>query len=162
MHETLPSHWFDTTADDGPEPRSPLARGVEAVGAALFASHAGPPDPRRLRWLGWRVESWLRDVGGRGALVFRVSLFLMVWLAPLLVVRVGPLWALRPASRHLALDRWERSPLGMTLFAVKAILCIHYFEHRDAAAEIGFDGGCAHVPAADAPAHATPAPTGAP
>jgi hypothetical protein len=36
----------------------------------------------------------------------------------------------------------ERTFLGPLLLALKTILCILYYEHPDAAAEIGFDGEC--------------------
>ena len=43
--------------------------------------------------------------------------------------------------RIRVLDRMERSFAGALIVALKAALCIVYYEHPGAAAEIGFDGG---------------------
>ncbi|MCA9515530.1 MAG: hypothetical protein KC635_11345, partial [Myxococcales bacterium] len=61
-------------------------------------------------------------------------------VAPWLAGRLGPLERLPVSERVAALERLERSPLGLSVFALKATLAILYFEHPDAAAEIGFDG----------------------
>lgn len=72
--------------------------------------------------------------------VFAFALFCLTWLAPLWSFSLPTLGSLSLEKRAHALERWERSPFGMTLFAVKAILCILWFEHPDAAAHMGFDG----------------------
>jgi hypothetical protein len=36
----------------------------------------------------------------------------------------------------------ERSALGLAVFGAKAILCIVYYEHPDAAGAVGFDASC--------------------
>ena len=41
-----------------------------------------------------------------------------------------------------ALQTIEETPLSLALLGAKAILCIVYFEHPDAAREIGWDQAC--------------------
>ena len=76
------------------------------------------------------------------SLGFRLALFAVTWLSPLLALRPPPLglWSLPVRTR--ALERLERTPLSLALLAVKAMLSIPYYEHPDVAAEIGFDGAC--------------------
>ena len=40
------------------------------------------------------------------------------------------------------LERFEKSGFAPALLAVKALLSVHYYEHPDAAREVGFDGAC--------------------
>jgi hypothetical protein len=72
----------------------------------------------------------------------RLSLWCITWLAPLYLLRPLPLRWLRRTTQIRALERYEQGLLGLTLLAVKAWLCIIYYEHPDAAREIGFDGRC--------------------
>ena len=48
----------------------------------------------------------------------------------------------RSAQRVHALRRLENEPAAAPLFAVKALLSLIYYEHPDAAREVGFDGEC--------------------
>jgi len=50
--------------------------------------------------------------------------------------------ALPLGDRSHALEKMESSRFALPLLAVKAMLCIIYYEHPDAAREIGFDGAC--------------------
>lgn len=81
-----------------------------------------------------------RDIGGRGMFVFGFGLWAVTWLAPLWSFRLPSLGRHEMAVRRAIVERWERSPFGMSIFAVKAILSILYFEHAGAAEELGFDG----------------------
>lgn len=132
-----PSHWVAR-----PEAVHPTARptAVRAVAGVLFATPEGPPSDEALAWLDAQVQRHRRDVGGRGMFVFAFALFSLTWLAPLWSFRLPTLGRLSLERRAHVLERWERSPFGMTLFAVKAILCILWFEHPDAAEHMGFDG----------------------
>ena len=62
-------------------------------------------------------------------------------LAPLFIGRVVTLGALSLPDRIRALTRLEER-FGEPLLAVKAMLCLVYYEHPDAAREVGFDGQC--------------------
>ena len=112
-----------------------------AIGSAIFArGNAGPP-PERLEYLGREVDDFLARCGPRA----RTMLTFMVWLvalaAPLCIGKLGSLAKLSQVDRIRALDRLERR-FGEPLFAIKAVLCLIYYEHPDAAREIGFDGEC--------------------
>lgn len=138
-----PPHWVD----HGAAQASPLiVRGwlkqAASVAEVIFSSDDGPPPPDRVRWLCAQLDDFMARAGSRSRLVFRSALFVIGWLAPLLALRPLPFRMLSERRRILALERLERSPLAPAMFAVKALLCILYYEHPDAAREIGFDGQC--------------------
>ena len=117
-------------------------RAVHGLAEVVFETDDGPPPAARLDWLCAELGDFFPRVGWRSRLVFRFSLLIIGLVAPLLVFRPWPLRWIPLHKRAAALERFERSPFGMALFAVKAILCIVYFEHPEAAAEIGVDGAC--------------------
>jgi hypothetical protein len=88
------------------------------------------------------VDDFLNHAGTRSRLIFWAALFVVIWLSPLLVLRPPPLGLWPLSVRTRALERLERTPLALVLLAIKAMLSIPYYEHPDAAAEIGFDGRC--------------------
>lgn len=138
---TLPVHWVD----QNPESTSgPLELGwhrdLHALASVLFAKDNQPPDDARLNWAVRQIDDFLTKVGGRGAFVYRTSLFVVSWLAPLFVFSLPKMRSLSFEKRIHALERFESGPMGMMLFALKALLCIVWFEHPDSAKEIGFDG----------------------
>lgn len=137
----LPSHWVDQHPEQHSNaPKPAWQRELHALASVLFATPAGAPPTERLNWTVYQVADLLAKVKGRGALVYRVSLVVVAWFAPLMIFRLPTLGRLSFEERVRALHRFEKSPLGLMLFAIKAMLCIVYYEHPDAAAEIGFDG----------------------
>ena len=139
-----PEHWVEVEAGLhlAPEPTG-WAAALMAVAEVLFATEAGPPPRDRLRWLAARTEEMLREQQGLGVLAVRAGLVAADWLAPVLTGKLPPLARMpRFEDRVEALEALERSPLGPALFAIKAVLCIHYFEHPEVADEVGFDGQC--------------------
>ena len=110
---------------------------ARAVAEALFSREDGPPPAARLDWLVADVADFLREAGPRVRVIFTGGLAVATWLAPPLVGRAPPLSRLSVSDRCLALDRLEHSPLGLSLLAVKAMLCIPYYEHPDSLSEIG-------------------------
>jgi hypothetical protein len=136
------------TAEDSlvATPPSRTASAASSLAEALFSTDAGPPPAERMVWLGRELDDFLAHAGARSNFVFRLALFAVSLIAPWFIWKLGPLRALPVADRITALGRLEESPLGLSLFAVKAILCILYYEHPDAAAEIGFDGSCLKGP----------------
>lgn len=125
-------------------PEGRLGRALWAVAEALFATEQGSPPPARLAWLCAEVHDVLAHIGARARRTFRLALWALTWLAPLVVLRLPPLGRLPVRDRVRALERFERGllPQSAAVLAVKAIVCILYFEHPDAAREIGFDGRC--------------------
>ena len=113
-----------------------------AVAEALFSTTAGPPPAPRLHWLASELADFLSRSAPKARWLFRASLLAVALLAPVLAGRPWPFRWLPIQRRIRGLERLERSAVGAPLFAVKAILCILYYEHPDAAREIGFDGAC--------------------
>jgi hypothetical protein len=115
---------------------------LRAVAEALFATSTGPPSAERIDWLLLEIEDFLARAGPRTRLVLGVAVFAVNLLAPLLVLRLTPLRRLTLGERVHALQNLENSRLAAPLFAVKALLSLIYYEHPEAAREVGFDGAC--------------------
>ncbi len=114
-----------------------------AVAEALFTGDTPPPRDR-IDWLVDETEAHLALCGVRARWVFRGSLRAVSAVAPPMSGTRPPFRDLPLATRVHALERMERSPLGLAVFAIKAILCILYFEHPDVAASVRADGTCLH------------------
>ena len=139
----LASHWVANGALGAEyDPPRGWIKNIYAVAEALFTTDEGPPPPERLRWLCAEVADFVARIGWRARFLYRLSLFVMIWVAPILVLRPIPgRWG--SLDRRMRLfNRIEHSFLGAPALAVKAILSINYYEHPDAAREIGFDGSC--------------------
>ena len=127
---------------------SPRAlRAARHFAEAFFATSEGPPPAERLDWMERELDDFLGRAGGRGRGTFRLALFAITWGAPLFVGRLGPLGRLAIADRVHALETFESIPgLGLALFLVRAIVSIVYYEHPDAARDIGWDQACLGAP----------------
>jgi len=119
-----------------------MLRTLGAIAEALFATESGPPPHDRIGWLLAECEDFLSRAGARSRLLVRLAVFAVSVLAPLSVLRFRPLGRLPQRERVHALRVLERSPAAGPLFAIKALLSMLYYEHPDAAREIGFDGEC--------------------
>jgi len=136
-----PLWWVDQDPGEGlVEPRRRKDREMVLIASALFASHRGAPPPGRLHWLIAELNDFLYGAGLKARLLMGFSATLATWVSPLLVRRLPPLSRLTASERIEALEALEASTLGTPLFALKAILSLLYYEHPDAAAEVGFDG----------------------
>ncbi len=125
-------------------------RAVRAIAEALFSKEGVPPPEERLSWLDGECEDFLARCGAQSRFFFSLMVALVSVIAPLFLGRVGRLGALSVPDRVRAMARLERR-FGEPLLAVKAILCLLYYEHPDASREMGFDGQCL-LPRADASA----------
>ena len=114
---------------------------ARAIAESLFATDAGPAPRERIDWLELQVEDFLARIGLRARLVFSLMLRVVAVLAPLFIGKLSSLPSLPPEQRTRALLRLEER-FGEPLLAVKAILCLIYYEHPDAQREIGFDARC--------------------
>lgn len=133
----------DVTKDDAGHGLSPRAlASVRALAEALFATDAGAPPSERMTWLCAELDDFFARVGAKSRVVFVLSLFVVGVVAPILIGRFRPLRALPLDERTRALDKMEQGHLSLPLLALKAMLCVLYYEHPDAAREIGFDGRC--------------------
>ena len=111
---------------------------VWALSEVLVAGQDGPPPFARLLWLCDDLVDFLTHTGARSRLVFRGALLAVSTLSPLLVWRLPPFRFLSLESRRRGIERMERSLLSLPVLALKAIICIIYYEHPDAAREIGY------------------------
>ena len=121
--------------------RPGILRALRAIAEATFATRSGPPPAARLDWLESEMADFLARSGSRSRFLFAFLVFVVSAIAPLLIARLPPLRRLPLAERIVALSRLERR-FAEPLLGVKAILCIIYYEHPDAAREVGFDGSC--------------------
>lgn len=87
------------------------------------------------------MEDFLARAGARSRLMFSVMVWLTTTLAPLFAGRFALLYDLPLSERVRAIARLERR-FSEPLLAIKAILCLVYYEHPDAARDVGFDGRC--------------------
>lgn len=136
-----PPHWIDHRAATTPHaPSDERMATLGCLARMVFATEDGPPSTDRVRWFVDQFDDFMGRAGSRSRLVVGGALLVVDRVAPLLALRAGPLGRLTEERRRLALERLERSPLGITVLAAKAAMCIVWFEHPDAAREIGFDG----------------------
>ncbi len=126
--------------EDLVEPSRRKDREMVLIAEALFATHIGSPPPGRLYWLISELQDFLLGAGFKARLLMSVSAALATWLSPLRLRRAPPVSRLTVSEGIEALEALEASALGTPLFALKAILSLIYYEHPDAAEELGFDG----------------------
>jgi len=117
-------------------------RTMQAIAEAIFASEAGPPPEARIRWLCAEMDDHLAHAGPTARTFLRAATLAVAAAAPVFARQPLPLERMSLKTRIKALDRMEHSIAVAPLLAVKAVLCILYYEHPDAAREAGFDGGC--------------------
>ena len=116
-------------------------RALVAIAEAVFSRNGRPPAAERLSWIEREMEDFLARAGFRSRLMFSSMVWHTTVLAPLLSGRFALLYTLPLPERVQAVARLERR-FSEPLLAVKALLCLVYYEHPDAALEVGFDGQC--------------------
>jgi len=142
-------HWLVPRADlaryeNATPRRAGIDRMVWAIAEAMFCTDEGPPDAPRLAWLCDDLRDFLHHAGPRARWTVVLALICTFWLSPLLLGHAPPLDRLPPRERAKALDGFEHGSLltSAAMLAIKALLCILYFEHPDTAARVGFDPRC--------------------
>lgn len=124
-------------------PRHPQAiRAARTIAEALFSTGSVAAPAERVQWLMTELDLVLIQAGWRPGGFYRLGLFAVCWIAPLMIARPGPLWRLGIADRVRALRKLESSFAASLILGVKAILCLIYFEHPDAVRETGNDSSC--------------------
>jgi len=113
---------------------------LRAFAEALFSTPAGPPPPDRIDWVSREMEDYLVRAGSRARWIFRLSLFALMWGAPLFVGALPTLRRLPVARRIEALTKMEESFIAAPVLAVKAFLCVVWYEHPDVQREVGYVG----------------------
>ena len=104
---------------------------LRAFAEALFSTEAGPPAAERMDWLMKEMEEYLQLAGPGARLIFGLALFTVTWLSPLFIRRLPTLRHLELAERVEALTRMEESFASAPVLAVKAFLCVVYYEHPE-------------------------------
>jgi len=113
---------------------------LTAFAEALFATQDGPPPPGEVDWVVAEFQDHLHHAGFGPRLLFRLALFAVSFLAPLFVFAFPTLRRLPVPRRVEAIHKMEASPIGPAVLALKAFLCLHYFEHPDVQARCGYVG----------------------
>lgn len=117
-------------------------RDARAFAEALFSRDGTAPPSDRMDWFEEDLSDFAAHLTPRARRLFGACLAIPTWLAPPLVGKTGRLRALPIDVRIDALNKLEHSPIGLPLFATKAMTSLVYHEHPDAAAEIGWDRRC--------------------
>lgn len=115
---------------------------AEAVFARMEGGELVAPPAARIDWLVADLDDFLARVRGQTRLVFVLGLFVVSYVGPMMLRAFGSLGGMPLARRVEALSRLEEGPLAPAVLAVKALFCTLYYEHPDAAREVGFDGAC--------------------
>lgn len=121
---------------------SAMRRRARLLAEALYADEDGPPPAARLDWMEADLADFFGHVSLRARLVFWVCVTSLHLLAPLLSGRLATLGGLSVPDRVRAIERADKTPLALALLGAKAIVSLVYFEHPDAAREIGWDQEC--------------------
>lgn len=109
----------------------------------LFSDHSGPPARQRVESLARDAVALLVATTPRARLMFSVCLFVVLWVAPLFIRRAPGLARLPLPLRVAALEKMEHTAAGAALvLAVKAVLCILWYEQPESVAGIGVDPPC--------------------
>ncbi|MGA9522912.1 MAG: hypothetical protein WBV82_15700 [Myxococcaceae bacterium] len=116
-------------------------RRAHAVAEALFSTDATPAPAERISWLLAELDIVLTCAGWRSGGFYKLGLLAVTILAPLLILRPVPLHRLSIVDRVRALRKMEHSFAASVVLGVKAILCVVYYEHPDAALETGYTPG---------------------
>lgn len=126
---------------------SPSARDeVRAFAEAFFSRDGTAPPKARLDWMLDDLDDLLGHAGARPRFVVRACLLTITWLVPLLLLgRLARFASLTVPERIVALEKTERSPAALAFFALRALTSLVYYEHPDAAKEIGWDQECMGV-----------------
>ncbi|HVU01591.1 MAG TPA: hypothetical protein VHE30_07560 [Polyangiaceae bacterium] len=128
-------------ADGRPIVSARTIRAAIAIAEAVFSRAGAPPAAERMDFLARDLEDYMARSGARTRNVLTLMVWLVAWLAPLFVGRLSTVSSLPLPERVRALVRLEER-FGEPLLAVKAMLCLLYYENPDAAREVGFDGLC--------------------
>lgn len=112
---------------------------LQVIAEALFSKDGTPPPADRIAWLRSELDDFLARSTSLGRLVFTMGSLVVSWLAPLFVGALPPLGRLTLDRRIAALEALERRRLSIVLVGMRAILCLLYYEHPDAASEVGLD-----------------------
>ena len=99
-----------------------------------------PPPAARIDWLMVEMDDYLLRAGPAARIIFGLSLWVVTLLSPVFIRRLPTLASLDVPERIDALTRMEESFASAPVLAVKAFLCVVYYEHPDVQREVGHVG----------------------
>lgn len=108
-----------------------------AIAEAAFSTEAGAPPAARIEWLRREYVDLMSRASFRGRFYFGAGAWVVRVLAPLMIGKLRSFHRLSLSDRVLALRRFEAHPLGSILIALRAILCLLWYEHPEVVREIG-------------------------
>jgi len=109
-----------------------------AIAEALFSSDDQKPPPEdRMAFLRREYADFMSRATPKGRLLFWAAPRAISLLAPLLSSKRPPLARLTIEERVKVLSRFEASPFAGVLIALRALLCMIYYEHPAAANAAG-------------------------
>lgn len=109
---------------------------VMAIAEALFSVDGKAPPAERIAWLRHEFDDFTSRATGQGRFLFSIAARIISLVAPLLIGKLPTLRRLSIEDRVRALTRLEERPLAPLLIALRAILCLLYYEHPDVPPEI--------------------------
>ena len=134
-----------------------VRRRARAVAEVLFATSEGPPPPERLDWLVTDLDRFAAQAGSRPRMLIKLCLWVVWWIGPLVVFKLGTFGRLDAAVRTTALEKLEAGPLGLAIVGLKTIMCMIWFEHPEVSRRVGFAPAClVEAPPGPAPAEEEP------
>jgi hypothetical protein len=110
---------------------------IAAISEALFSEDSGPMPKARLDWLVAEYSDFLSRAPSSKRLLFAIASGVVSFIAPLLIAKFSSFASLSFSDRVRALRRLETRPVGKILIPLRAILCLIYYEHPDAARDLG-------------------------
>ena len=118
---------------------APSARSVQtmmAIAEAAFSSESGAPPADRIEWLRREYVDLMSRASGRGRFYFAAGALVVSVAAPLMIGKLRLFRRLDLSERIAALRKFEAHPLGSILIALRAILCLLWYEHPEVAGEV--------------------------
>ena len=113
------------------------ARQIRYISEAFFSEDTSPMDSKRLEWLVREYCDFMSRAPTKQRFLFRTAVTVIAFLSPLFIWKIGPFSTLNFNDRIRALRRFEQRKIGRILIPVRAILCLIYYEHPDAAKTLG-------------------------
>ena len=121
----------------GRRPGRRTMRTVRAVGEALFSDGKVAPAAGPLDWACDEYGDLMSRATAKGRLIFLLATVVVSVFAPIGVRRLPGLHRLDLATRVRALSRFEEGRLGFALVAIRALLCLVYYEHPEVGRSVG-------------------------
>jgi hypothetical protein len=123
---------------------APTARSVQtmmAIAEAAFSTEAGAPPADRIEWLRREYVDLMSRASGRGRFLFWAGAVVVSIAAPAMIGKLTAFRRLSLPERVAALRRFEAHPLGSILIALRAILCLLWYEHPGVARDVDLKWG---------------------